>query len=367
MPDDDPLPPALDVGASVRDKTVYLALPIRKAGATDYIRSRGPELARYLYSEAETRDSTGNGSGPVMLQVGDLAMSLRVEGEPLSDLACIPLAHIVECRADKKVQLDPGFIPTVLRAEAGTVLRSFLQELQGLLHHRAEEYALRATASGRAASELADYLLLQVCNRYEPLITHWATTLDVHPEDFYAACITLAGELSTFVSASRRPVEAAPYQHAELRQSFEPLIFNLRKLFGTTIDRVAEQIPLTVRAEIGMWHGVIADKTLIDSAVFVLGVRADMPGDQIQRYFPSQSRIATVEEIRRYIMELIPGVPLRPLPQVPRQIPLHAGSVYFELDTRSQPWKQMRTSGGIAIHVSGQFPGIALELWAIRV
>jgi type VI secretion system protein ImpJ len=366
MPDDDPLPPALEVGQNVRDKTVYLTVPVRKPGATDFVRTRGADYARFLYSESEARDATGNSASSVMVQVGDLASSLRIDGEPLSDLACIPLTHIVECRPNKKVLLDAGFIPTVLRAEAAPVLKSFIEELQGLIHHRAEEYALRASDAGRGASELADYLLLQVCNRYEPLVTHWATSFDVHPEDFYAAAACLGGELATFVSASRRPAELAPYRHAELRATFEPLIANLRKYFGATIEKVAEQIPLTARTEIGMWHGVIADKTLIDSAVFVLCVRAEMPGDQVRRYFPSQSRIATVEEIRRYIMELIPGVPLTPLATVPRQIRPYAGAVYFELDTRSAPWKQMRTAGGIAIHVSGQFPGISLELWAIR-
>ena len=367
MPDDDPLPPAVDVGPNVRDKTAFLALPVRKAGARDFIRSRAGAFARFEYGEVEARDATGDSPTSTTLEVGNLASSILVEGEPLADFACVPLAQIRECRADKKVLLDDAFIPTVLRVEPAHVLALFLKELQGLLHHRAEELALRATASGRGGSaEIADYLLLQVCNRFEPLVTHWAVSLDIHPEDLFSAAISLAGELATFTSTSRRPTTFAAYEHARLRGSFEPVIAALRQAFGTTIDRVAEPIPLTARTEIGMWHGVIADKTLVDSAVFVLGVRADVPGEQLRRYFPAQSKVATVEEIRRYIVEMIPGIALTPLPQVPRQIPFHSGSVYFELDTRSAAWKQLRTAGGIAIHVAGEFPSIALELWAIR-
>jgi type VI secretion system protein ImpJ len=249
---------------------------------------------------------------------------------------------------------------------AAPVLKQFLKELQGLLHHRAEELAHRVSAAGYGVPAVADYMLLQMCNRYEPLITHWASSLDVHPETFYETAIMLAGELSIFTSPSRRPTEFPPYEHARLQASFEPVIAALRRAFSTQLNPAAMPIPLTARAEIGMWHGEIADKTLIDNAAFVLGVSANVPTEQLRRYFPSQTKIATVEEIRRYIMEQIPGVPLTPLPQVPQQIPFHAGTVYFELDTRSAPWRQMRTSGGIAIHVAGEFPGVALELWGIR-
>ncbi|MGH7084835.1 MAG: type VI secretion system baseplate subunit TssK, partial [Acetobacteraceae bacterium] len=29
-------------------------------------------------------------------------------------------------------------------------------------------------------------------------------------------------------------------------------------------------------------------------------------------------------------------------------------------------WQQMQSSGGFAIHVSGDFPNLRVELWAIR-
>ena len=73
-----------------------------------------------------------------------------------------------------------------------------------------------------------------------------------------------------------------------------------------------------------------------------------------------------VEEIRQLVNSALPGIPLRPLPVAPRQIPYHAGVVYFELDRDSPHWGKMSTSGGIAVHVSGEFPGLKMELWAIR-
>jgi type VI secretion system protein ImpJ len=62
----------------------------------------------------------------------------------------------------------------------------------------------------------------------------------------------------------------------------------------------------------------------------------------------------------------MPGIAVRPLPVAPRQIPFYAGAVYFELDRGSPHWQLMQNSGGFAIHVSGDFPNLRLELWAIR-
>jgi hypothetical protein len=53
----------------------------------------------------------------------------------------------------------------------------------------------------------------------------------------------------------------------------------------------------------------------------------------------------------------LPGVTLTPLPVAPRQIPFHSGASYFELETRhSDLWRQLEQSGGMAMHIAGDFP-----------
>jgi type VI secretion system protein ImpJ len=29
-------------------------------------------------------------------------------------------------------------------------------------------------------------------------------------------------------------------------------------------------------------------------------------------------------------------------------------------------WKQLEVSGGMAMHIAGEFPGLELEFWAVR-
>jgi type VI secretion system protein ImpJ len=77
-------------------------------------------------------------------------------------------------------------------------------------------------------------------------------------------------------------------------------------------------------------------------------------------------KIGAAEHIRELVTVAMPGIAVSPLPVAPREIPFHAGSVYFELDRGSAHWAYMQNSGGFAIHVSGDFPNLRLELWAIR-
>ena len=62
----------------------------------------------------------------------------------------------------------------------------------------------------------------------------------------------------------------------------------------------------------------------------------------------------------------MPGIQLKALPVAPRQIPYRSGYTYFELEKHSSFWKELQTSGGFALHVGGDFPGLEMEFWAIR-
>ena len=73
-----------------------------------------------------------------------------------------------------------------------------------------------------------------------------------------------------------------------------------------------------------------------------------------------------VEKIRDLVNLHLPGIPLRTLPVAPREIPYHTGFTYFEVDTSHEMWRQLNNSGGLAMHISGEFQNLQMELWAIR-
>ena len=130
--------------------------------------------------------------------------------------------------------LDDRFIPTVLNARQAPILATFMTEVQGLLHQRGEALAARAVASGRSGSaEIADFLMLQTINRYEPVVTHWAQSALVHPEDLYRLCLEIVGDLSTLTTESRRPPKLPVYLHENLRASYEPVMAAMRACFAS--------------------------------------------------------------------------------------------------------------------------------------
>ncbi|HWW80061.1 MAG TPA: type VI secretion system baseplate subunit TssK [Steroidobacteraceae bacterium] len=367
MPENEPLPPPLEVGTQLRDQVILLAVPLRKSGALLSTRpGNGVEFTRYRTRDQEVRDVAMDSATVTELEVAALNTRLMAQSEPVDDFACIPLAHVVECRADRQVVLDDRFIPSVLKAGTAGRLATFLMELQGLLHQRAEALAARAVASGRGgASEIADFLMLQVINRYEPVVAHLASSPALHPEDLYRLTLEITGELSTLTTTTRRPPQFPTYKHDALRASFEPVINALRGCLSVVMEQNAIPIPLAHK-KFGISVASVADQSLFDSAAFVLAARADVPAEELRRRFPAQLKIGPVEKIRDLVNLQLPGVGLQAMPVAPRQIPYHAGFAYFELDRSSDLWRGLKGSGGIAIHQSGDFPNLAMELWAIR-
>jgi type VI secretion system protein ImpJ len=116
----------------------------------------------------------------------------------------------------------------------------------------------------------------------------------------------------------------------------------------------------------GVRVAVMPSPDLVRTAAFVLAVSAAVPPEVVRTRFPAQVKIGPVEKLRDLVNLHLPGVGLRPLPVAPRQLPYNAGYNYFELDTTHDLWKQLDRSGGMGMHIAGEFPELKLEFWAIR-
>ncbi|WP_108260969.1 type VI secretion system baseplate subunit TssK [Mangrovicoccus ximenensis] len=368
VPDAEDHPPALDVPAQVKDCIVYLTVPSRRQGAMEVDMS-GAELspARLRPGEQQVTDTMGASRAPVTLGIGKLRLQFGLAVDDLSDKVRIPVARIIEVRPDSEVLLDGSFVPSVMDCRASSVLSGFLTELEGLLTHRMTALSGRLSQSGtvKATAEIQDFLLLQAINRALPVVRHFTQVENLHPERLYAFLVSLAGELSTFMARDRHPPQFLAYQHHDLTACYAAVIRELRSYLSAVLEANAVSIPLDPR-KYGISVGLIADRKLIGAAGFVLSVGADMAEETLRRHFAGQAKIGPVEEIRTLVNSALPGIELTALPVVPRQIPYEAGRVYFQLDAASPYWGKMTTSGGIAVHVSGEYPGLNMELWAIR-
>ena len=287
-------------------------------------------------------------------------------GESTDAWTVLGVVRVTERRADNQVQLDRSYIPPLLDVSANAVLKSYVEELWGLLRQRGDALAGRMTQVGSGGvSEIADFLMLQTVNRNEPVFAHLARLSLLHPQHLYEIALTLAGDLAIF-GETRRASRFPQYVHDDLAASFQPLMDDLRRSLSMVLEQSAIRIELHDRTR-GVRVAVISDVELQRNATFVLAVTSTMPGEALRSRFPTQVKIGPVERIRDLVTLQLPGVALHPLPVAPRQIPFHTGASYFELETRnSDLWRQLEQSGGVAMHIAGEFPGLELAFWAIR-
>jgi type VI secretion system protein ImpJ len=360
-------PSVLNISETVKAKRIMLCLPVFRPGSEEVsFDDDGRSLARYRVSEEDAPDQNSVGGDPAPIQTAHLRLRLLPEDEVPEGWMTMGVCQVTERRNDLSVALDETHISPLVVVHESSLLSGFLRELAGLLHHRGEALAARLSAPGRGGvSEVADFLMLQLVNRYEPLVVHLSQLRTLHPERLYAELLALAGDITTFTRDSRRPGDYPAYNHDALVVCFLPLMADLRRSLSMVLEQNAFQIELMERAY-GVRVAIIPNPELIKTATFVLAVTAELPGEQVRKQFPAQVKIGPVERIRDLVNLHLPGVGLRPLPVAPRQIPYHAGNNYFELDTTSEFWRGLERSGGLAMHIAGDFPGLKLEFWAIR-
>jgi type VI secretion system protein ImpJ len=363
-PDEGPLPPPLLVPETARNVLVYLAVQLQQSGAMEV--SGGERNGRYEPESFEAFDTHSGATETAQLQIGRLRLRFLLETDDREGYVCLPIARIVEVTADQRVVLDNNWIPTVLNCVAAPQLAGVLVELAGMLNQRGEAIAARLTAIGtKSNTEVADFLLLQSVNGWQTMFAHLADAGNIHPESLFLILLQMAGELATFTDPRRRPSRFESYRHDDLQRTFTPVMADIRRSLSAVLEQTAIQIPLQERRH-GVRVGAIQDRTLLTGTTIVLVAKADVPGETLRRLFPSTSKVGAVEHIRELVNVAIPGIELRALPVAPRQMRFIPEAQYFELDRNSPHWQQMQNSGGFAIHVSGDFPNLDLELWAIR-
>jgi type VI secretion system protein ImpJ len=366
---DGALPLAFDFPPDAKDgkgTKVCLVLPPLREGVDSVIYDEDPvSTARFRAATFEVDDDARSGTDAAEIQVCVPRFRLMLEKDVPNGWIAMGMLKVVEREANNALHLDKEYIPPTLRCQTQAALNGFLNEVANLLEQRGGALARRLSASGRGGvSEVGDFLILTLINRWHPLMVHLGQIDVLHPERLYAHLLCLAGELSSF-SAERLTKKYPPYTHDDLQACFPPLMNALRQALAIVLDQTVVRIELKEH-KYGIRLARVPDRGLFKQASFVLAVHANLSTEQLQAQFPTQVKIGPVEKIRDLVNLQLPGVGLRLLPVAPRELPYHAGYSYFELDVRHELWKEMEKSASAALYIAGDFPGLSLECWAIR-
>jgi type VI secretion system protein ImpJ len=366
IPRDADHPPPLEVPANTRNALVYLAVPIGQAGAQE-VAAEDTSEARWDLANFEAYDTHTGSPQPAELQVGRLRLRYLLETENRAGFFGVGVARIQEVASDRRVTLDDRWIAPSLLCSAAQPLAGYIAEFAGMLNQRGEALAGRLSAPGQhGVAEVQDFLALQAINKWQSLLAHWADAARIHPEQLYEAFVQMAGEFSTFYASGKRPRAYPAYRQEDLQRSFAPVVADLLLLLSRPIDPNAVPIPLRKAERSPVWVGQIVDRSILSAAQFVLVVNAEMPTDQVQRRLPEMIKIGSNNTITQLVNVQLPGIPVRALPVAPRVLPFYAGAVYFELERNAPHWQHMQQAASFAIHISGDVPGLRMELWAIR-
>jgi type VI secretion system protein ImpJ len=367
IPSRDNAPLPIDVPTGIIDTEVFLALPLKRAGVAEAgVKQNGQFNWRYHIETIEINDNNAFSEAIAPIQIGKLALGLKLASDDKQGLSCLGIARILEARTDHKIILDDNYLAPCIDVHAISQFTNLIQEIHGLLHYRGNMLVQRLTDAGSGGvAEIADFMLLQVINRYEPLFAHLSSLRDIHPERLYQLLLQLMGDLATFINKQRRPISPPIYLHNDLQSSFTPVVNELRRALSMVFEESAVAIKVE-QQQLGTWTAALLDKTLLNKAHFILAIHASMPLETLRNLFPAQTKIAPVEEIRNLVNRALPGIELRQLPVAPRQIPYHSNFIYFALNKEHALWQQLEQSAALAFHIGGEFPKLQLELWAVK-
>lgn len=347
-------------------KRIFLALPLKSAGQLE-LGDGEKTHRRYSRQTSEVRNTNEADKPQAAIAVGALTARIVLEGESLDETTHIPVAEIETVSTQGQIKLSESFIPPILHASASPYLISQVDQVRSLLRKRGEMLASNTSGQGETTrSGLLDLLALSITNNYEVLFDHISTSGRHSPELIFREFISLIGTFSAYGADDRRPPELPAYDHLDLRLTFQKLVAILDNLLSFVIEKNAVNIPLSKR-DYGVWLGETTNKMIYSEArTFVLIAHANVSLEVLRTQMPIQIKIGPVEKIRELVNLQLPGVAITPMSVAPRQIPYVQNAVYFAVDVDNELWPQMQSSAAFALHLSGDYPGLGLELWAVQ-
>jgi len=367
IPGDQPPPPPLAIKSGVRDVVVYLTLPPRQAGVTEFDDSEKVSAdSRFYVKEENIRDNFSEELSSESVAFGAPNVRLGVTADETEGRLLLGVGRIREV-SGKSLVFDDGYIPPALDIQA-VRLKSITTDMIGRCEQMISELALRAAETTEGGQDTYKaFLLLQSLNRWVAILGHLQSMPSIHPERLFENMVGMAGEVSTLTRKERRPPTLPTYDHEDLQGSFEPLINLLQLMLSGELDRSVEPLDLNQRGP-GQYLHVIKNKALMKQSYVYLAVAdASKSMEEIRTRFPAICKIGASNKMRELVgSSLNAGVPLRHTTTPPTQLHVLPGYVYFELDRSVKDWAEVCKATGMGVFVADTWPQLKLELWAVK-
>jgi type VI secretion system protein ImpJ len=371
-PDFDELPEGRVIGAHFAPGApfleVYLSYPEHRVGSANLGQgsSENARDARLLPQTISVPD-TNTGASDREITVGSKNLRLLFGDEVLDGFSVLPVVRL-EKGAAGTLSLVENFVPPCVSIGASPYLMRLMRRLVEMLSARSTSLAAARRQRGAGAmefgvSDITAFWLLHTVNSVLPLLNH-ALMAKPHPELCYQWLVQLSGQLMTFLPTGH-PTDLPLYQHDNLAATFDALELVVRQGLETVLPSNFVAIPLEKVRE-GVWLGRVRDERLLDAAKFYLAIGGDVPERGIGELIPQKVKIGSPTTIDGLIGAALRGVNLTHLTWVPSAVPARAGYHYFQLNTASELWGDIRLAKAISIYLPAEFSQAKMDLIAVR-
>jgi len=349
-------------------KAIYLALPLNYSNEDNiYFEEQEPVPTRFVAKTKREIPNTNIGED----SKADIVFAypnfkLKKEGEKLDGYTVIQIALIGNVTANNIVTLEKSFIPTYLHLDKAKVLMSNLHELQGMVHYRVERIVEKVAGGNLEATELRDYLILQILNRVESRLHYFVTQEHIHPSELYLELVTSIGDLAVFMKKEKSLTEQYTYIHKEQGICFEKVFTEIKKLLSLVLESKSVLIPID-KHNYGVRIALLKDKVVLKDSFFVLAVSSNIDANKLKRLLLDNLKIGTVDEIRNLVNHHLPGFSIVPLTTAPREIPYKVNQSYYRIKLTPEDKQKLVKTSGMALHYP-ETENLTIEflLWSIK-
>ncbi|MCW9028016.1 MAG: type VI secretion system baseplate subunit TssK [Kangiella sp.] len=369
IPERNLLPSLLDLSEikDINDKRIMLAIAESVDNKELVAQEIGTDSSKRYRKELRKVGSINEGEeSEIAIEVAAENYRLIVEGKSQDGYECLPIARIKEKKQDGSIELDETFVPVVLDVHASVVLNSRMNNLLSLLDHRREKLADKVMGvDNSTASSIHNYLILQLLNKYLAELQQLLEQEFTVPYELYLSLVNLEAELATFYGAARKPQKQMAYSQNMIDECFNQVETTIKQYLSHVLDESAHEIALEDKGY-GVKVAHIDQLELFKQASFVIAAKAEIATRELKEQLPRQIKIGSLSNIRQLVNAQLPGINLSEMSVAPREVPVKKDYSYFAIDSRSPLWTENSNSRSIAFHISGDFPGLDVELWAIK-
>lgn len=358
---------SLDIKVEDSAKGLFLALPITMHHSDEvHFEDQKNRVTRFVSQNIDDVPNTNAGEhSEADLIAARYNFKLLLEEDVNEGYVKIKLANVADVSASGVVSLDESYIPTFLHLHASKDLVSRMKELVSTLSYRAQRLSEKLSDSNVQATELGDYLMLQLLNKTDSRLHYYFTQDRIHPSELFLELSSLIGELAVFMKKEKRILEPFIYNHEMQGESFNRVLSELNDMLSMVLEQNSVSLAVE-KQKYGIYTSKVSEKSMINSSSFVFAVKADMDSEKLKKLLQSNLKMGSIETIRDLVNYHLGGFKLKSLATAPRQIPYKVNYVYFKVELKMEDKEKLVRSGGFAFHLSSELPNVEYTLWAIR-